>query len=85
MEKDGFPVGDKPQVREDGMSKDKDEKNVLVFFVGGCTFAEISAIRLLGERKEVSQKLLKYKYVVGTSKLINGNTLLTSLFENMSA
>lgn len=85
LEKDGFPVGDKHQIRDEGVAKDKDDKSVLVFLVGGCTFAEISAIRLLGERREISQKVLKYKYVVGTSKLINGNTLLTSLFENLSS
>jgi len=51
------------------------KKVVLVFFIGGCTFTEISAIRFLSKKSE------EYNYVVGTTKLINGNTLIESLVE----
>jgi hypothetical protein len=45
----------------------------LVYFIGGCTFAEISALK--------NQKNKEESFVVATSKLINANTLLSSLFE----
>jgi len=52
------------------------KKVVLVFFIGGCTFTEVSAIRYL------SKKSSEYSFIVGTTKLINGNTLIESLIEN---
>jgi hypothetical protein len=51
------------------------KKIVLVFFIGGCTFAEISAIRWLNKNNE------HYTFVVGTTKLINGNSLIESITE----
>jgi len=47
----------------------------MVFFVGGCTFTEISAIRFLSQKSE------EYDFLVGTTKLINGNTILESVYE----
>eukprot|EP00051_Salpingoeca_urceolata_P013714 m.173465 g.173465 ORF g.173465 m.173465 type:complete len:275 (+) comp17870_c0_seq8:1353-2177(+) len=44
----------------------------LVFFVGGCTFAEISALRFLGQMEGRD-------YVVATTKIVNGRSLLKSL------
>jgi len=52
------------------------KKVVLVFFIGGCTYTEVSAIRFL------SKKNPEYSFIVGTTKLINGNTLIESLIEN---
>jgi hypothetical protein len=49
------------------------KKNHLVYFIGGCTFAELSAIK--------SQKNKDERFVVATSKLINANSFLSSLFE----
>jgi len=51
------------------------KKVVLLFFIGGCTFAEISAIRWLNKNNE------HYTFVVGTTKLINGNSLIESITE----
>jgi len=48
-------------------------KVVLVFFVGGVTYAEIAAIRLLNQMNE------NVDYVIATTKTINGDTLLSSL------
>jgi hypothetical protein len=51
----------------------------LVFFVGGVTFTELSALRWLSR-----QEGMYGDFIVATTKLINGNTFLTSLMENMS-
>jgi len=48
----------------------------LVLFVGGCTFTEISAIRFLN-KKNPNEHI-----IVATTKLINGNTIIESLYEN---
>lgn len=59
-------------------SNSEPSKLVMVFFIGGCTFAEISALRFLSQQED-----LNVEFVVGTTKLINGNTFLTSLMENL--
>ncbi|XP_015119158.1 vacuolar protein sorting-associated protein 33A [Diachasma alloeum] len=51
---------------------------VLVFFIGGCTYAEVSALRFLSQQED-----LNVEFVVGTTKLINGNTFLTSLMDDL--
>lgn len=51
-------------------------KVVLVFFIGGVTFTEISSLRFLGQQSGGKQD-----FIVATTKLINGDELLTSLFE----
>ncbi|KAL7287732.1 hypothetical protein TKK_0018117 [Trichogramma kaykai] len=53
-------------------------KLIFVFFIGGCTYAEISALRFLSQQEE-----LNVEFIIGTTKLINGNTFISSLMENM--
>lgn len=43
----------------------------LVFFLGGCTYTEISALRFMS-------KLGGRQYMVATSSIVNGNTLIES-------
>ncbi|KAH7315837.1 hypothetical protein KP509_21G067400 [Ceratopteris richardii] len=50
---------------------------VLVVFIGGVTFAEISALRFLS-----AQEGMKYDLIVATTKLINGTTLLETLIDD---
>ncbi|KAL2933371.1 Vacuolar protein-sorting-associated protein 33-like protein [Bienertia sinuspersici] len=52
---------------------------VLVVFIGGVTFAEISALRFLG-----SQELMAYDIIVATTKVVNGQTLLDPFVEKLS-
>eukprot|EP01124_Arcella_intermedia_P019847 TRINITY_DN2719_c0_g1_i1.p1 TRINITY_DN2719_c0_g1~~TRINITY_DN2719_c0_g1_i1.p1 ORF type:complete len:636 (+),score=141.62 TRINITY_DN2719_c0_g1_i1:60-1967(+) len=54
------------------------KKVIFIFFIGGCTFSEISALRFLSEKNE------EYSFVIGTTKLINGNSLIESLIEKFS-
>lgn len=56
-------------------SSGEETKIVLVFFIGGCTFAEISALRFLTQQEDNS-----YEFLIGTTKIINGRTLLKSLW-----
>jgi len=56
---------------EDGASR---RRTVLVVFIGGVTFAEISALRFMS-----SQGGLNCNFVIMTTKLINGTTLVKSL------
>lgn len=51
----------------------KKNKTVLVFFIGGITFTEISAIRYLNQINE------NINYMIATTKIINGNSLLFPL------
>lgn len=52
---------------------------VLVVFIGGVTFAEISALRFLS-----SQEGMAYDLIVGTTKIVNGHTLIRTFLESWS-
>ncbi|XP_077212009.1 sec1/munc18-like (SM) proteins superfamily [Tasmannia lanceolata] len=52
---------------------------VLVVFIGGVTFAEISALRFLS-----AQEGMAYDLIVGTTKMVNGHTLLESFMDNVN-
>ena len=49
---------------------------ILVFFVGGCTFAEITALRFLSQQDENN-----VEFVIATTKLINKNNFLSSIID----
>lgn len=51
---------------------------VLVFFIGGCTYQEISALRTISQQEELSS----IEFVILTTKLINGTTFIESLMES---
>lgn len=54
----------------------EDQKVILVFFIGGITYAEISALRLLSQKEEGNTE-----FVIATTNFINGKTFLSSLNE----
>ncbi|KAI5578495.1 hypothetical protein BDE02_08G031200 [Populus trichocarpa] len=51
---------------------------VLVVFIGGVTFAEISALRFLS-----AQEAMAYDMIIGTTKIVNGNTLTQTYMEKL--
>lgn len=51
---------------------------VLVVFVGGVTFAEISALRFLS-----AQEGMAYDLIVGTTKVVSGQTLTETFLEKL--
>lgn len=58
------------------ISQSDSPKVVLVFFLGGCTFAEISALRFLSRQEDNN-----VEFVIATTKLINKNSFLENLME----
>ena len=53
-------------------------KRTLVVFVGGCTYAEISALRFLSQQDDASTE-----YLVATTSVINGNSLIEGLMSSI--
>ncbi|KAG6758527.1 hypothetical protein POTOM_038882 [Populus tomentosa] len=51
---------------------------VLVVFIGGVTFAEISALRFLS-----AQETMAYDLIIGTTKIVSGNTLTETFMEKV--
>uniref|UniRef100_A0A3Q2PSE6 VPS33B late endosome and lysosome associated n=1 Tax=Fundulus heteroclitus TaxID=8078 RepID=A0A3Q2PSE6_FUNHE len=51
------------------------QRIILVMFLGGCTFSEISALRFLGKEKG-------YKFIVVTTAITNSSRLLEALLDN---
>lgn len=59
----------------DSKTKNDAQRIILVMFLGGCTFSEISALRFLGKEKG-------YKFIVVTTAITNNSRLLESMFGN---
>ncbi|CAN6275243.1 unnamed protein product, partial [Urochloa humidicola] len=53
---------------------------VLVVFIGGVTFAEIAALRFLS-----AQEGMGYDFLVATTKVVNGNTILKPIIATSKA
>lgn len=53
-------------------------KVTLVFFIGGVTFGEVAALRFI-DRMEEGQR----EYIVASTKLMNGDSLLESVVERI--
>lgn len=53
------------------ISKTKKKKVIMIFFIGGCTYSEIAACRLIAKMRDVH-------ILISTTKIINGKTLLSS-------
>ncbi|XP_049849357.1 vacuolar protein sorting-associated protein 33A-like [Schistocerca gregaria] len=49
---------------------------VFVFFIGGITFAEISALRWIKKHRKINM-------IIGTTNFVNGNTLIECSFEKI--
>lgn len=63
----------KAQQKSDAMST---HKTVLVFFVGGVTYAEISAIRMLESRPNTP-----WKFIVASTNIANGNDIINAFID----
>jgi hypothetical protein len=68
-----------PSVRGSGRQPGQ-PKVVLVFFVGGCTFAEVAALRFLSQQEDSN-----VEYLVATTSIINGSSFLESLTTKLEA
>ena len=58
-----------------GDSSNSSSMLTMIFFVGGVTYAEISALRFLSRQNDGNE------YVVAATAIVNGNTLLKPLIE----
>ena len=50
----------------------------LVFFIGGCTFAELAAVRWLGRHESPPRE-----YIVATTHMCNGDDIVQSLVTSL--
>lgn len=51
----------------------------LIFFVGGCTYTEMSAIRLLSQSEEAGQR----DFIIATTHIIGGDSMLDSVAQQV--
>ncbi|CAH2093893.1 unnamed protein product [Euphydryas editha] len=63
-------------ISSENSSSIENPKVILVFFIGGCTYHEISALRNISQQEDSN-----VEFVVLTTKLINGNTFIETLME----
>lgn len=52
----------------------KEKKKVLVYFIGGCSLSEVNALRFMGPQLNVN-------FIVATTNIINGTSLIDSVTE----
>ncbi|XP_052828009.1 vacuolar protein sorting-associated protein 33B [Octopus bimaculoides] len=64
-----------PKGKSRGSSDYPAARVVMVFFLGGCTFAEIAALRLLGREKG-------YQFLIATTCITNGSRMIQSFMDN---
>ena len=57
-------------VEKDFFSSTHNTKKILVYFLGGVTFAEVAAIRYLNNCRKFKDRV---KFVIATTSIINGN------------
>jgi len=55
-------------------------KLTLIYFLGGCTYSEIAALRFLAQQENAPTD-----YIIATTKIINGKILIDSLTEKIVA
>ncbi|CAI9744345.1 sorting-associated 33A-like isoform X2 [Octopus vulgaris] len=67
--------------RRSSVTSNHSQKVTLVFFLGGITYAEIAALRFLAQQDDGN--VGGTDYIIATTKLINGNSLLESVMENL--
>jgi len=48
-----------------------EKKMTIIFFLGGCTYTEIAALRFIGKQQEGRRQIL-----IGTTSIINGNKMI---------
>ena len=59
-----------------GTHEKQGRRTVVVMFIGGVTYAEISALRFLSTRPD-----LDCDFVIATTKLMNGTTMIEGLYD----
>jgi len=62
-----------------GSTQNADQKLTLVFFLGGVTYAEVSALRFLSQLEDGPAE-----YIIATTKMINGSTWLQSVMDTFT-
>jgi len=67
------------QSNEDEDSETRKKREILVFFIGGVTYAEIAAIRFL------NRTLKDRHYLIATSEIINGNRIVDMYRGNLES
>eukprot|EP01104_Vermistella_antarctica_P001525 TRINITY_DN1158_c0_g1_i1.p1 TRINITY_DN1158_c0_g1~~TRINITY_DN1158_c0_g1_i1.p1 ORF type:complete len:617 (-),score=161.35 TRINITY_DN1158_c0_g1_i1:116-1966(-) len=69
------------QNQQQQQQQQQQKRVVLVFFIGGVTYAEIAALRFLASQEEGKTARRNVEFIIATTKLINGDSFLTSLID----
>ena len=67
------------EISTSGQDSATGTKKTLVLFIGGCTYAEISALRFLSQLEESNTE-----YLVATTSMINGNNFISGLTSELN-
>ena len=69
---EAFSRGQPSSTRREISKPTQPKKAVLVYFIGGCTFSEINALRFLGEKTNTV-------YIIATTNVISPDSLIDSM------
>lgn len=76
---DGDLVQRRNSISSEVSAPDDNTRTILVFFIGGCTFAEVSALRFLSQQPQNN-----VEFLCATTKIINKNRFLEPYIEQYS-
>ncbi|CAI2165487.1 1983_t:CDS:10 [Funneliformis geosporum] len=65
-------------IRSKKLIQGQQPRVTLIFFLGGCTYTEIAAIRFMAQQEEGQRE-----YIIATTQIINGNSLLNSIMQKI--
>lgn len=71
--------GRRNSITSEVSSSDENARTIFVFFLGGCTFAEVSALRFLSQQPQNN-----VEFLCGTTKIINKDRFLEPYIEQYS-
>jgi len=72
-----------------GLLNGAENKTTIVFFLGGCTYTEIAALRFIAQHEGLSSILQQLteigkRILIATTGIINGNTIMHAALNDMS-
>lgn len=70
-------IGNRRSSLTSEISQSDQPRVILVFFLGGCTFAEVAALRFLSQQDDTN-----VEFIVATTKIINKNTFLDMFLDS---
>lgn len=69
-----YPENEAELFQSPNLNTKPEKKKILLYFLGGVTFAEIGAIRFMNQQPDA-----KFRFIIATTQIINGNRAVSQM------